>query len=866
MIINPVHNAVITPPPPPQNSERRALAAAKLLTLCALTLLVGCGGGGGSGGSSSSGSGSSSSRDCVSPITFPRSITCFVIISPDGADYAIRKRAAENYREYGADYSVPTSGGQTVSGPKYHLRMINAAAAYARGATGSGETIAIVDTGIRDTHVEFNRRGKVTKETQSGYRPDNDDKFHGTFVAALAAGERDGFVSNTNLNMHGVAFDANIAFGEIQLGDPPPPGAYRYFPLENHNDLDDRSEARFYANIINFARRNGAAIVNQSFGVNGAVSRYGRAEVRSRLGHSAAALAQSNTRDADKVIIVWAAGNAGGRSLADGQTPQHDSPDLWAGLGAYFPELQKNTIAVVALDQDGSIADYSNRCGIAKSFCIAAPGSGLVSASSSGNDNYTAFLSNHGGTSFAAPIVSGSLAVLRQYFRGQVGNTELVNRLLATANRNGRYANSNTYGHGLVDLDKATRPVGQMMTGLSGDPNRQPLAGIRFALSGDAFGTAMQQQLAEIEFAAFDELDAPFFLSADTWVSQAARDDGGKREQHDMTLTPVSSFNRGDGHRGTTLSLGFDGDEVEDARLSFAHGWWLSYGDQAGRALGLYAHAPLRLDDGEVMMNHFSDSLAFASPYLSLVRDGPGVGWSRAGGGRFGFALMQGSPLFDGYQKPGGERGLGAVLDMQLSRGLWLQAGAVREREGFLGARLQGALGQAQGTTGFFGINGAWVLGDAGVNDGIGDDMRANKPWRLLASAYLGRTRPQVNGGLVQEVDRLTSSAFSIGAVRESLWRRDDWFGLRLSQPLRTERGNLKMRLPAGRTRYGELVTNDHTLNLAPAGRHLQVEAVYHVPLAGGALQATLGAERHPQHDRSSDIYPTFRVKFERRF
>ena len=801
----------------------------------------------------------------VPDIPFPRT-SPVVTISPDDDDYAIRKSMAEAFPEYGGKYEFTYRvTGQQVSGNKYHLDMINAAAAYARGATGSGETIAIADTGIRDTHREFNHPGKVTKETESGYSPDDDDKFHGTLVAALAAGERDGVVTNTNLNMHGVAFDANIAFGEIELGDPPPPGAYRYFPLENYTNADDWSDANFYRTIINFARRNSAAIINQSFGVNGAVSYYRRAEVRSRLGHTAAALAQRGTLDADKVIIVWAAGNAGGKTLSDGQIPQYDSPDLWAGLGAYFPELQKNTIVVVALDQDGSIADYSNRCGIAKSFCIAAPGSGLVSASSSGNAAYTVFPSNRGGTSLAAPIVSGSLAVLRQFFRRQTGNTELVNRLLATANRNGIYANSNTYGHGLVDLDAATSPVGSLMTGLSGDPNRRPLADIGIDLAGDAFGTAMQAQLAEVEFAAFDELDAPFFLSADTWVSQAARDDAGRREQHDMTLTPVSSFN-GDRHRGTTLSLGFDGDEVEDVRLSFAHGWWLSYGEQAGRALGLYVHAPLRLDGGEVMMNHFSDSLAFASPYLSLVRDGPGVGWSRAGGGRFGFALMQGSPLFDGYQKPGGERGLGAVLDMQLSRGLWLQAGAVREREGFLGARLQGALGEAQGTTGFFGINGAWVLGDAGVNDGIGDDMRANKPWRLLASAYLGRTRPQVNGGLLQEVDPLTSSAFSIGAVRESLWRRDDWFGLRLSQPLRTERGNLKMRLPAGRTRYGEMVTHDHTLNLAPTGRHLQVEAVYHVPLAGGALQATLGAERHPQHDRIEDIQSSFQIKFERRF
>ena len=826
--------AKLPPPPPPRNNTRAVLA------LCALTLLVGCGGGGGSGSSSS--------------VFIPRTSPA-VTIPADDADYAARKRMFEMSAEYEVTYTVGTSENRVDS----HLGRINAAAAYARGATGEGETIAIFDTGILASHPEFSGAGKVI---QPGISNAGADKRHGTAVSAAAAARRD-----AGLNMHGVAYDATIAFREIPLDTPD--GTYRPINLTTFSE-----DAAFFAQLIDYATTHNAAIMNASFNENGAISTYDRAEVISEFADSAAVLAQANTDDADKKIIVWAAGNGGTQRTIDREVAIHDSPEIYAGFGIYFPELQKNIIAVVALDQDGSIARYSNRCGIAKNFCIAAPGTGIISALALRLPN-NQYSDDYGyrpfsGTSLAAPIVSGSLAVLRQFFRGQIGNTELVTRLLATANREGMYADSDIYGHGLVDLDAATAPVGAMMTGLSGDPNSRPLTGTRFALSGDAFGAAMQSQLAEVEFAAFDEMDAPFFLSAENLVAQAARDEvGGKREQHDMTLAPASSFNGDDAHRGTTLSLGFDGDEVQDARLSFADGWWLSYGDQAGRALGLYAHAPLRFDDGEVMMNHFSDSLAFAAPYLSLVRDGPAVGWKR-GGGRFGFALMQGNPLFDGYQKPDGERGLGAVLDMQLSRGLWLQAGAVREREGFLGARLQGALGAAQGTTNFFGINGAWVLGDAGVNDGVndgvGDDLRNDQPWRLLASAYLGRTRAQVNGGLVQDIDTLISSAFSIGAVRKSLWRRDDWFGLRLSQPLRTERGNLKMRLPAGRTRYGDLVTNDHTLNLAPAGRHQQVEAVYHVPLAGGALQATLGAERHPQHNRSSDIYPTFQVKFERRF
>ena len=787
---------------------------------------------------------------------FPRTSPA-VMITADDADYATRKRMFEMSAEYEVTYTVGTSENRVDS----HLGRINAAAAYARGATGEGETIAIFDTGILASHPEFSGAGKVI---QPGISNAGADKRHGTAVSAAAAARRD-----AGLNMHGVAYDATIAFREIPLDTPD--GTYRPINLTTFSE-----DAAFFTQLIDYATTHNAAIMNASFNENGAISTYDRAEVISEFADSAAVLAQANTDDADKKIIVWAAGNGGSQRTMDGEIAIHDSPEIYAGFGIYFPELQKNIIAVVALDQDGSIARYSNRCGIAKKFCIAAPGTGIISAlarrlpNNQYSDDYG--YAPFSGTSFAAPIVSGSLAVLRQFFRGQIGNTELVTRLLATANREDIYADSDIYGHGLVDLDAATAPVGAMMTGLSGNPNRRPLAGIRAALSGGAFGTTWQRGLAGVEMVGFDELDAPFFMPASSWVMQATRlsDDYPERREVSVSFYQAASVYSGGSFGGGqdtgVLSLGFDAGrrDIADARLSFADGWWLSYGDQAGRSLGLYAQEALSFDaegrHGEdLMMNHFSDSLAFAAPYLSLVRDGPGIGWS--GTGRFGFALMQGRPQFDGYHKPGGKRGLGAVLDMQLSPGLWLQAGAVREMEGFLGARLEGALGEVQGATNFFGINGAWVLGGASASNNISD----SQPWRLLASAYLGRTRPQVHtGGLVQGVDTILSSAFSIGAVRASLWRRDDWLGLRLSQPLRTEEASLRMRLPAGRTRYGELLSQEHSVNLAPAGRHLQAEAVYHLPLAGGTLEASLGAERQPQHDRTRGIQPFMRFSFTR--
>ena len=667
-----------------------------------------------------------------------------------------------------------------------------------------------MDSGIRETHEEFRGAGKVVKETASGYTPTDEQKFHGTFVTALAVGNRGNVAVGRNPNMHGVAYDAGVYFLEVPLGSPGPPGDYMPTTLVLSDDQDGME---LFTPIIIRAR---GRIINFSFGRSGAISSYTRAEIRRILPRTAAALAQTATAAADKKIIVWAAGNAGRT------TERFDAPEFLAGLGVYFPELRPHVLAVVALDQDGSIADYSNRCGIAKSFCLAAPGSFLLSASFEDDAQYFP----QSGTSFAAPLVSGSLALLRQYFRGQLGSTELVARLLATADKTGIYANSDTYGAGLVDLDAATRPSGVVSSGFAGDPGSRPLAGSRITLHGGAFGSALETGLAGVEMVGFDELNAPFPHSAGAWVSRPeARD-----ESRSVMDLPAS---------GARLSLALEPDgAVAGGMLGLADGWWLSYGEHGGRMLGAADEAVL--------------GSAGWAPYLSLVRDGPGLGHARAGGSGVSFALMHGSPQFDGYRKPGGRDGLGVAVDYRLRRsGLSLQAGAVREGDGFLGTRTAGALGEASAATAFVGLTGKWRLG---------------RDWRLSAAGYLGNTRPQIDHGLLQDAGNLMSSAFSIGAGKASHWRLGDWLGVQLRQPLRVESGRAKLKAAAGRTRYGEIVMAEHDIALAPSGRNVAAAAIYRMPLAGGLLHSRIGIERHPGHDRRRGTAPFFGLAFEKRF
>ena len=166
---------------------------------------------------------------------------------------------------------------------------------------------------------------------------------------------------------------------------------------------------------------------------------------------------------------------------ADGVTVEASNPGILSGLGYYFPELNSNNVAVVAIDSKGKIADFSNRCGVTKDFCIAAPGVRVplaipnnlfVSLSEKEKAGFNqgvldyleenpteAYLSGSG-TSFAAPHVTGSLAVLFELFKENLSSKQILKRLYDTANKNGEYSNQEIYGQGVLDLGAASSPIG----------------------------------------------------------------------------------------------------------------------------------------------------------------------------------------------------------------------------------------------------------------------------------------------------------------------------------------------------------------------------------------------------------------------
>ncbi|MYF19836.1 MAG: S8 family serine peptidase [Synechococcus sp. SB0677_bin_5] len=180
----------------------------------------------------------------------------------------------------------------------------------------------------------------------------------------------------------------------------------------------------------------------------------------------------------------------------EGTIAKPSSPAILAGLVARIGELQGHSIAVVSVGEAGTISFFSNRCGIA------------------GN-----------GTSYATPMVSGGLAIMKQLFRDQLSSEQLVSRLFTTANDDGIHADSAIYGQGLMDLGAATSPWRIPAFMGSGQPVSTSTQGFPITASslaaGPALGDALSRALGSQEVAAFDSFGAPFWFNAGAFTVAA---------------------------------------------------------------------------------------------------------------------------------------------------------------------------------------------------------------------------------------------------------------------------------------------------------------------------------------------------------
>lgn len=239
--------------------------------------------------------------------------------------------------------------------------MVKAPEAWAKGYTGGGVTIAVVDTGVNYRHegLRDNIWSNVDEVPSNNIDDDNNDPMdvtmanynrgHGTHVAGIIA-------AKNGYPVTGVAYDAKI------------------MPIRVMDERNEGTNANIAKGVL-YAVENKANIVNLSL----------EAPITADL-EEAIRYAESQG-----VVVVMGAGNDG--------APQPSFPaSLATDVGS----------AAGAVDKYKQVWPSSNRAGAVPLNYVVAPGVDVTSTIPN-----IPFYGTDSGTSFAAPHVSGIVALLQ---------------------------------------------------------------------------------------------------------------------------------------------------------------------------------------------------------------------------------------------------------------------------------------------------------------------------------------------------------------------------------------------------------------------------------------------------------------------
>jgi type VII secretion-associated serine protease mycosin len=296
-----------------------------------------------------------------------------------------------------AQAAPPAAGLRPVSAPsqllddsvrteQWHLKTLNLAGAWAY-ATGAGVTVAVIDSGVDAHHVDL--EGQVLPGldlVDAKGDADTDLVGHGTTVSAIIAGKDD------DSGVIGIAPRAKI------------------LPVRVLNEENRYDDAMVVAKGVRWAVDHGARVINLSLGGSGS---------------SAALAAALDYAFAKDVVVVACTGNASASS----------------STGVWYPAREPGVLAVAGMEKDGNQLWSGSITG--KETVVTAPATQLVGARPGGYWKVQ-------GTSFAAPMVSGTAALIRSRWPTMPAG-EVINRIIKTAKDRGIPGRDDQYGYGMVD-------------------------------------------------------------------------------------------------------------------------------------------------------------------------------------------------------------------------------------------------------------------------------------------------------------------------------------------------------------------------------------------------------------------------------
>ncbi len=718
-------------------------------------------------------------------------------------------------------------------------------------------TVAVIDSGVDLDHPDLDANiltsKAVTCTDAAGCVAGGDDTDgHGTGVAGIIAAERNG------TGIVGIAPEARIIpIAAIGIADGSDDKAFKY------------------------AAQNNAQVINASYGLG-----FGPLEIPIVTATTGDYTAPLNTvefkmldslvialRDVVKKdgIVVFAAGNG-----------SMDQVGVLAGLPYYFRgnisdkpadynkinplnlNFKDHWVAVVSVDNTNTISPFSNHCGVAKEWCIAAPGQALDMTDIGGYQT-------NSGTSFAAPQVSGALAVLLGAFP-HLNPEDVVRIMFETATDLGAPGVDDIYGHGLVNLDRATSPTDDgweiALTSYYAGTSAAFEAS-RFSTSS-AYGNAVSSAVEGKSLMFLDKYKRNFYVPAESLFSQNPRSSFAENK--------LEMFGRGTFSNsyafGDNIRLGFDLEKDYDEnfmnldpkysddklrRMSFTYNTGaveanFNYNMKPSDAVGFAAFSGVDMQDSEV-------SQSFKNPYLGLSGNVTStvLGYSPEGNLSFRFGAFEGD--MDDYglnlgndRKVSGAYSEVSYTDSKNGFGVSLQTGYTNESETLLGAESGGAFDMGQDGKSYYA--------------GLAAKYDVTNNLSFLANYNFGVSEmDSAKHSLISGMGKVYSDSFSFGAEYKDAISKNDAFRFAVSQPLRVMDGSAQLSLPQGILASGEVIYDRQNISLSPNGREIDLEGYYKVGLSAGSKLDLGGMVRfEPDHIEGAEPEGLLLMRYQQAF
>lgn len=661
---------------------------------------------------------------------------------------------------------------------------------------GSGVLVAVLDSGVRASHSEFEHGARVA----TGYNvadanadtSDMDSNSHGTRVASLAVGGTVGVAPGaTLLPVRIIGNDGTFTTSEIAAG-------------------------------IDYARSRAASVNNIS------ATMYDTASIRQALESSAGA----------GILTVVAAGNGGNAEPIPAPLLRNLSADA-----------ATHVLVVGAVDDRDQITAWSDRAGSAMNRYLVAPGVGVWAALRSGDDQY----GHASGTSFSTPQVAGAAALVKGADPALTMDA-VAQILLRSADDLGAPGVDAVYGWGKLNPSRALAPMGTLAI-----PDTEQAGGSAVPVSttalrlGPAFGDALQDtpQLARV--VALDDYRRPYLVDARSAVT--APTSGLALDER--VAAAARQQRRIDGQWGD-MRLGLTWQLEPVWGSDDPHGWVDEDSEPFERALlleGRVARLGWQYSNGVAPVSRFGVGALRASQQVPwLLGNGPVDGYlslldTDTAGLAFGAMRPDGMQWRVGlFESRNGlvddERPVRAgVAEAGFGMGrlqLRLTASQIHEQSAILGSAGDGALATGRrALTDSFGIAGQWRLGAHSS---------------LLAHYQAGRTQVAADrGGLLRDWSTIYSSAWGIGAVRQGIFRRDDFLGLSYRRPLRAYSGSVLVDAPTRRDLAYRIARERGRASLRPSGAEQNLELAYGFGFGDNQISAGLIYRWEPGHVRPAD-------------